>query len=104
MVELHSRVDHMQQENDCVWARLEDEWIENMRGSDHPAPLVKQNKGKELIRPEGSDAVVDDELSFDSSPLSDLTPPKNNAEAESRKRPLRRFSRSVNSMLHRVRR
>ena len=69
-----------------------------MRGGSHPAPPVKQNKGKEPIRPEDSDAVADDELSFGSSPLPDLPPPKNNVEAESRKRPPRPFSRSVSDM------
>ena len=87
MAKLQSRTDHLQQENDRLRARLEGERIENARGSSHPAPLVKQDKGKEPIRPEDSDAEVDDELSFSSSPLPDLTPPKNNVETESRKRP-----------------
>ena len=47
---------------------------------------------------------MDDELSSDSSPLPDLPLPKNNVEAESRKRPPRRSSRSVRGMPHRVRR
>ena len=49
MVKLQSRADHLQQENDRLRARLEGKQIENGRGSGHPAPLVKQNKGKELI-------------------------------------------------------
>ena len=68
-------------------AHLEGEHIKNARGSSHPAPLVKQNKGKEPIRSEDSDATADDELSSDSSLLLDLSPPKNNVEAESRKKP-----------------
>ena len=92
MAELQSLADHLQQENDCLRTRLEGELIENARGSSNPAPLVKQNKGKEPIRPEDSDVVADDELSSDSSPLPDLPPLKNNVEAESRKRPLRRSS------------
>ena len=83
----------LQQENEHVRARLEGELIENARGSDHPAPLVKQNKGKDPIRLEGSNTATGDELSFGSSTLPDLTPPKNNAKVESRKRPLRRSSR-----------
>ena len=87
MVELQSRADHLQQENDFLRTHLEGERIENARGSSHLAPPVKQNKGKEPIRSEDSDAAADDELSFDSSTLSDLPPPKNNVEVESRKRP-----------------
>ena len=81
MVELQSRADHLQQENDRLRGRLEGERIENARESSHPTPLVKQKKGKELIRPEGSDAATDDELASGSSLLPDLTPPKNNVEA-----------------------
>ena len=47
---------------------------------------------------------MDDELSFGSSPLPDLTPPKNNGEAESRKRSPRHSSQSVSNMPHRVQR
>ena len=47
---------------------------------------------------------MDDELSFGSSPLLDPLLPKNNVEAESRKRPSRRSSRSVSGMPHLVRR
>ena len=82
----------MQQENDRPWARLEGEQIENVSGSDHPAPLIKQNKGKEPIQPEGSNTAADDELYSGNSPLPDLTQPKNNVEAESRKRAPRRSS------------
>ena len=95
MAELQSRADHMQQENDRLRARLEKDQVENARGSSHPAPPVKQNKGKEPIRPDDSDAAADDELSSSSSPLPDLPPLKNTVEAESRKRPPRRSSRSV---------
>ena len=104
MDKLQSRADLLQQENDRLQALLEGERIKNARGSSHPAPPVKQNKGKEPIRPEDSDAAVDDELSSSSSPLPDLTPPKNNVEAESRKRPPHSSSRSVSGMPCRVRR
>ena len=102
MAKLKSRADHLQQENDYQRDRLEGERIENARGSSHPAPLVKQNKGKKPIRPEDSDAAADDELSSGSSPFLDLTPPKNNVKAESRKRTLRCSSRSVSGMPRRV--
>ena len=72
--------------------------VKNAQGSSHPAPPVKQSKGKEPIRPEDNDIAADDELSSGSYPLPGLTPLKNNVEAESRKRPPRRSSRSVSSM------
>ena len=98
MAELSDRGDHLQQENDRLWACLEEDRGENARGSSHPAPSIKQNRGKEPILPGDSDALVDDELSSSSSPLPYLSPPKNDIEAESRKRPPRRSSRSVISM------
>ena len=104
MAELQSRADYLQQENDRLRARLEEDWGENARGSSHPAPPIKQNKGKEPIRPDDNDAIADDELSSGSSPLPDLPPPKNNVEVESRKRPPWRSSRSVSGMTRRVRR
>ena len=58
MAKLQIRADHLQQENDCLRARLEGERIKNARGSSHPAPLVKQNKGKEPIRPSMVDAQL----------------------------------------------
>ena len=69
-----------------------------------PNAPVKQNKGKEPIRSEDSDAAADDELSSDSSSLPDPLTPKNNVEAESRKRPPRHSSRSVSGMPRRARR
>ena len=104
MAELQGRADHLQQENDCPRACLEGERIETTRGNSHPTPPVKQNKGKEPIWPDNSDAAADDELSSGSSPLSDPSPPKNNVEAESRKRLPRRSSRSVNGMPRQVQR
>ena len=67
MAELQNHADHLQQENDCLQAHLEEDRGENARGSNHPAPLVKQNKGKEPILSGDSDAVADDELSSGSS-------------------------------------
>ena len=100
MAKLRNRVDHLQQENDRLRARLEEDRGENARGSNHPTPPIKQNRGKEPILPSDSDAATDDELSSSSYLLPDLSPPKNNVEAESRKRPPRRSSRSVSGMHH----
>ena len=102
IAELRNRVDHLQQENDCLRARLEEDWGENARASNHLAPSVKQNRGKEPIPPGDSDVAAGDELSSGSSPLPDLSPPKNNVEAESTKRPTLRSNRSVSGMDRRV--
>ena len=82
IAELRNHVDHLQQENDGLRARLEEDRGENAPGSNHHAPPVKQNKGKQPILPGDSDVTADDELSSDSSPLPDMSPPKNNVEAE----------------------
>ena len=82
MTELQSHADHLQQENDCPRAYLEEDRGENARGSSHPTPPVKQNKGKQPILPGNNDAVADDELSSSSSSLHDLPPPKNNVEVK----------------------
>ena len=50
MAKLQSRADHLQQESDLLRTRLEGKRIENARGSSHPAPPVKQDKGKAPIR------------------------------------------------------
>ena len=60
MAELQSRADHLQQESDLLWTRLEGERIENARGSSHPAPSIKQDKGKAPIQSEDSDAAADE--------------------------------------------
>ena len=83
---------------------MEEDRGKNARASNHPAPPVKHNKGKEPILPSDNDAATDDELSFGSSPLADLSPPKNNVEVESTKKPPRRSSRSVSAIHRRVRR
>ena len=82
MAELQSRVDHLQQKNDHLRAHLEEDRGENARGTSHPTPPVKQNKGKEPILRADSDGGADDELSSGTSPLPDLPPLKNNVEAE----------------------
>ena len=65
MDELRNCSDRLQQENDRSRARLEEDRGNNARGSSHPAPLIKQNRGKEPILPSDSDATADDELSCD---------------------------------------
>ena len=102
MAELRNRADHLQQENDRPRSRLEEDWCENARGSSHLAPPIKQNRGKEPILPGDNDAAADDELSSSSSSLLDLSSPKNNVEAESRKRPPCRSSCSVSGMHRRA--
>ena len=101
MAELRNLVDHLQQENDHLRARLAEDRGENAQGSSHPIPPVKQNRGKEPILPSDNDAAANDELSSGSSLLPDLLPLKNNVEAESRKRPPRHSNRSVSGM-HRL--
>ena len=104
MTELRNRADHMQQENNRLRACLEEDQGENALGSSHLAPPVKQNRGKEPILLGDSDVAADDELSSGSSPLPDLSPLKNNVEAESTKKPLRRSNPSVSGMHCLVRR
>ena len=64
---------------------MEEDRGENIRGRSHPAPPMKQNRGKEPILLGDSDAIADDELSSGSSPLPDLSPsdPQSNDQAES---------------------
>ena len=104
MAELRNHADRLQQENDRLQAHLEEDQGENAQGSSHTAPPIKQKRGKEPILPGDSDATADEELSSGSSLLPDLSPPKNNVEAESRKNPLRRSSHSISGMHHRVQR
>ena len=51
-----------------------------------------------------SDPLADDELSYGNSPLLDRSPPQNNAEAKSKKRPPCQSSRSVSGARRQVRR
>ena len=48
MVELSECVDHLQQENDCLWTRLESNRPENPQGVAQNVPPARVNKGKEL--------------------------------------------------------
>ena len=60
MAKLRDRADRLQQENDRLRARLEEDRGENARGSSHPATQIKQNRGKEPILTGDSDATTDD--------------------------------------------
>ena len=63
MAELRDRADCLQQENNRLRTRLEADRGENALGDGHPAPPIKQSKGKELVLPDDSDPPTDDELS-----------------------------------------
>ena len=104
MVELQYHTTRVQQENNRLRTRLEADYVENIWGCTHPTPPVQPSKGKEPILPDNSDLSTNDELSFSSSPLPDLPPPLNYAEAKSRKRPPCRSSRSISGMPCRVHR
>ena len=104
MAELRDHVNRLQQENGRLRTQLEADQGENTQGHTYPAPSVQPSKGKEPILLGDSDSPADDELSSGSSPLPHLSPPQNNTEAESRKRPPRHSSRFVSGMRRRTRR
>ena len=95
IAELCEHANHLQQENERLWARLETNGVENPQGAAQPVPLTRANKGKGLVLPDHNDHPADDEFSSDSSLLPRRSPPQNNAEAESRKRPPRQSSRAI---------
>ena len=103
MAGLRERADHLQQENHRLRTRLESSRPSNPQGVAQNEPLARANKGKEPLLPDHSDHQADDELSSDSSPLPCRSPPPSNAEAESRKRPPRQFSRAMSGTRCRVR-
>ena len=104
MAELREHANRLQQENKRLWARLETNGVKNPQGVAQPVPLTQENKGKGPTLPDHSDYLADDELSSDSSPLPRRSPPQNNAEAESRKRPPSQSSRTVSVVCRRMRR
>ena len=87
MVELREHANHLQQENEHLRARLETNGVENPQGAAQPVPLTQADKRKGPALPNHSDHPTDDEFSSDNSPLPRRSPPQNNVEAESRKRP-----------------
>ena len=102
MAELRECADCLQQENDRLRTRLESSRIEKPQGVAQNEPLARVNKGKEPVLPDHSDHQADDELSSDSSSLPRRSPPLNNAEAESRKRPPRQSSRAMSETRRRM--
>ena len=89
MVKLREHANSLQQENEHLRTRLETKGVENPQGAAQPIPLTWADKGKGPALLDHSDHPADDELSLDNSPLPRRSPPQNNAEAESRKRPPR---------------
>ena len=98
MAELCEHTNRFQQENEHLQTRLETNRGDNSKEPIHPTPPAHPNKGKEPILMGKSDPPTDDELSSGSSPLLTRSPPQNNIEAESKKRPPRRSSRSVSGL------
>ena len=92
MAELCEHVNRLQQENEHLRTRMETNRGDKSKGPIHLAPLAQPDKGKEPILMGESDPLVDDELSSGSSLLLACSPPQNNAEAESKKRPSRQTS------------
>ena len=104
MAELREHANRLQQENERLQIHLETNRAENPQGATQHLPLTQTNKGKEPALPDHSDTPADDELSSNSSPLPRRSPPQNNVEAESRKRPPRHFSRDISGACRRMRR
>ena len=103
MVKLREHANRLQQENKRLRTRLETNRAENPQGATQHVPLTQPNKGKEPALLDHSDSPADDELSSDSSPFPHLSPPQNNAEAESRKRPPLLSSWAISGTSHRMR-
>ena len=98
MAELRNCADHLQQENDRLWARLEEDWSENARGSSHPINKIKaRSPSWEIVMQQRT-------TSYPLVALRFLICPPQRVEVESRKRPSRHSSRSVSGMHRRVRR
>ena len=100
MAELREHANRLQQENKRLRTRLETNRAENPQGAAQHVPPTQTNKGKEPALPNHSDPLADDELSSYSPPLPHRSPPQNNAEAESRKRPPRHSSRAISGRPH----
>ena len=104
MAELREHVNRLQQENERLRIRLETNQAENLQEAPQHVPPTWTNKGKEPTLLDHSDPPTDDELSSGSSPLLRHSPPRSNAEAESRKRPPRHSSRAISGTHRRTRR
>ena len=104
MAELREHANRFREDNERLRTRLEAIQAKKSRGPPHPLPPSRPDKGKEAAAPDDIDLPADDELSFDSSSLLRRSPSPNAAEAQSRKRPPRRPSRSISTAQRRVRR
>ena len=104
MAKLHEHANRLQQENECLRARLETNEVEIPQGAAQLVPLTQENKGKGPALLDHSDHPADDELSLDSSPLPRGSPPQKNAKGESRKRPPRQSNWAISVARHRMRR
>ena len=94
MAELREHANRLREDNESLRTRLEGH-AEKSRGPPRPLPPSSPDKGKEAVVPDNIDLPADDELSSDSSPLPSRSPSPNAVEAQSRKRPPRRSSRSI---------
>ena len=104
MAELREHANHLLQENERLWARLETNGVENPQVAAQPIPLTRADKDKGPALHDHSDHPANDDRSSDSSPLPRRPPPQNNAEAESRKRPPRQSNRAISVAHRRTRR
>ena len=104
MAELHEQANRLREENEGMRTRMEAGRAEQSREPPGPFPPSRPSKGKEVAGPDDIDLPTDDELSFGSSLLLHRSPSPNTAEAQSRKRPSRRYNRSISIARHRVRR
>ena len=104
MAELHEQENRLREENERLRTRMEARRAEQSREPPGPFPPSLPGKGKEVAAPDDIDLPTDDELSPGSSLLLHRSPSSNTAEAQSRKRPPRRYSRSISIIRHRVQR
>ena len=104
MVELREHANRLREDNERLRTRLEASHAEKSRGPPCPLPPSRPDKGKEAAVLDNIDLPANDELSFDSSPLPRRSPSLNATEAQSRKSPPRRPSRSVSTAQRLVRR
>ena len=66
MRELQDRTEHLQRENDCLWAQVEKKHYlseEDVQDSSQARHLTTCNKGKEPIVPDNLDTPTNYELS-----------------------------------------
>ena len=102
MAELQEQANRLREENEHLRTRSEAGQDKQSREPPRPFPPSRPGKGKEVVTPNDIDLPADDELSSGSSPLPRCSPSPNAAEAQSKKRPPRRSSRSVNVARRRV--